>query len=547
MDNTPNDREDPSATAPTLDALPRELTPQTASGDSSSEQSQAAPVAVVEGAGPELTRETETLLRRRLRIAAILLFAGFVVFLIKFIVYSDPACPMPTGFLVFHTMVTAVLGLMSVLLCHRCSIPLRYLRPAELIVFGLPAAYFLNVQYLVTLESCRTGRVEFIEGFWLVLMYTYALFIPNTLGRAAVVIGLLAATPLGLTLYMRWTFPEVAEWVTWDTFSGITLLFIMSAVGSVFGVDTIGTLRREAFEARQVGQYRLKQRIGAGGMGEVYLAEHQLMKRPCVIKLIRPDRAGDPKTLARFQREVRATAKLSHWNTIEIFDYGSTDSGTFYYVMEYLPGMSLVELVNRYGPMPPERVVHLVRQVCDALSEAHAAGLIHRDIKPGNIFAALRGGVHDVAKLLDFGLVKPIIDEQAIHLTADGAITGSPLYMSPEQAVGDGDPDARSDIYSLGAVTYFLLAGRPPFTANKPLKILFAHAHDKVVPPSKHHEGIPADLERIVLQCLAKKPDDRFPDAATLAEALDACEAAGRWTRHDAARWWQEQDAETTV
>jgi serine/threonine-protein kinase len=547
MDNPPNDREDPSATAPTLDALPRELTPGGVSGDSSSEQGQAAPVAVVEGAGPELTRETEILLRRRLRIAALLLFAGFVVFLVKFSVYSDPARPMPTGFLAFHVVVAAVLGLMSVFLCHRCSIPLRYLRPAEWIVFGLPAAYFLNVQYLVTLESCRTGRFEFIGGFWLVLMYTYALFIPNTLGRAAIVIGLLAATPLGLILYMRWTFPEVAEGVTWDAFSGITLLFIMSTVGSVFGVDTIGTLRREAFEARQVGQYRLKQRIGAGGMGEVYLAEHQLMKRPCVIKLIRPDRAGDPKTLARFQREVRATAKLSHWNTIEIFDYGSTDNGTFYYVMEYLPGMSLVELVNRYGPMPPERVVHLVRQVCDALSEAHAAGLIHRDIKPGNIFAALRGGVHDVAKLLDFGLVKPIIDEQAIHLTADGAITGSPLYMSPEQAVGDGDPDARSDIYSLGAVTYFLLAGRPPFTANKPLKILFAHAHDKVVPPSKYRQNIPADLERIVLQCLAKKPDDRFPDAATLAEALDACEAAGRWTRQDAARWWQEQDAETTV
>ncbi len=190
-------------------------------------------------------------------------------------------------------------------------------------------------------------------------------------------------------------------------------------------------------------------------MGEVYLAEHQLMKRPCAIKMIRPEMAADAQALARFEREVRATAALSHWNSIDIFDYGHDQEGTFYYVMEYLPGMNLGDIVKQFGPMPASRVIHLLRQTCDALGEAHQVGLIHRDIKPANIFAAERGGHQDVAKLLDFGLVKPISKTVNLDLTSDGTVTGSPLYMSPEQAVGD-EPDVRSDIYALGAVAYFL-------------------------------------------------------------------------------------------
>src|SRR5262249_21514868 len=261
---------------------------------------------------------------------------------------------------------------------------------------------------------------------------------------------------------------------------------------------------------------------------------------------IHPERAGDPHVLARFEREVRMTARLSHWNTVEIYDYGRTDDGTFFYVMEYLPGLSLDDVLQRHGPLPAARVVHLLRQTSQGLREAHAIGLIHRDIKPGNVFAAQRGGLYDVAKLLDFGLVKPVTEAPAARLTQEGSISGTPLFMSPEQARGLHDLDARSDIYSLGAVAYALLTGRPPFERTNPLEVLIAHARDDVVPPSQLQTGVPADLERVILRCLAKRPEDRFPDVDHLDQALAGCAAADRWTQSDAARWWHEHQQTTT-
>src|SRR5262249_22791118 len=178
-----------------------------------------------------------------------------------------------------------------------------------------------------------------------------------------------------------------------------------------------------------------------GGMGEVYLAEHRLLRRPCAVKLIRPERVSDPHSLDLFEREVQATAGLTHPNTVEVYDYGRTEDGTFYYVMEYLSGLTLEELVCRHGPLPPGRVVFLLRQVCDALQEAHDAGLVHRDVKPGNIMVCTRGGMHDVAKLLDFGLVEP---QDSGKTDGRLALVGTPTYMSPEQATARNRPDARS-------------------------------------------------------------------------------------------------------
>jgi serine/threonine protein kinase len=194
------------------------------------------------------------------------------------------------------------------------------------------------------------------------------------------------------------------------------LMLLVGAVCAVFAARIINSLRTEAFQAKKLGRYRLGERIGLGGMGEVYLAEHRLLKRRCAIKLIRPDKAGDPETLARFQREARTTASLSHPNTIEIYDYGTTVNGTFFYAMEYLPGMDLAELVDRFGPLLPERAIHLLRQVCGALAELHRVGFIHRDIKPGNIFCTYRRGKYDIAKLLDFGLARPTSGDQDLRL-----------------------------------------------------------------------------------------------------------------------------------
>jgi eukaryotic-like serine/threonine-protein kinase len=547
MDNRTPRTADASAADPTVDSVPRANLGASASVEASHPADGCCPVALVEGTGPRLTSEVHVLLLRRLRLAALLLSAGFAVFLVNHWFQTDFSQTAEVVLFAFHVVLVFAVGVVGASLCRGCAIPDWWLRVSEAVIFGLPAAFFAAMQYYVTCRLSAQGHFEPIVGPWLVLIYTYALFIPNTMRRAAVVIAAMALVPIVLLATMMATLPEVANVVTANHLVSLGLMIAVAAGGSVFGVDTIGSLHRQAFEARQLGQYRLTRRIGAGGMGEVYLAEHQLLKRPCVVKLIRPDKAGDPRVLARFQREVRATARLSHWNTVEIFDYGSTSDGTFYYVMEYLPGMSLAELVDRFGPLPPERVIHLLRQACGALSEAHAAGLIHRDIKPGNIFAAQRGGVYDVAKLLDFGLVKPVIEDEPIHLTTEGAITGSPLFMSPEQATGDGTPDARSDIYALGAVAYYLLTGRPPFVSDKPLKVLIAHAHEPVVPPSQLRPEIPADLEQVVLRCLAKPPDERFQDAAALERALAECDDADRWTREQAAQWWQEQEWQSTA
>jgi serine/threonine-protein kinase len=319
----------------------------------------------------------------------------------------------------------------------------------------------------------------------------------------------------------------------------------MLAIGiaiAVYGSHRIEVLRQEAFAARQLGQYVLKQRLGSGGMGEVYLGEPRLLRRPCAIKLIRAERAGDPNILRRFEREVQATATLTHPSTVQIYDYGVAEDGTFYYVMEYLSGLNLEALVKQHGPLPAERAVHFLRQVCGALREAHGIGLIHRDIKPSNILICERGGLHDVAKLLDFGLVLAPGDRaDGANVTQEGAIAGTPAYMSPEQAGGQANLDPRSDIYSLGAVAYYLLTGQPPFAGRSPVKVLAAHLYEKPAPLSAQRPEVLADLEAVVLRCLAKDPADRFADAESLELALAGCQTAGHWSEERAANWWRSQ------
>ncbi len=314
----------------------------------------------------------------------------------------------------------------------------------------------------------------------------------------------------------------------------------VGAATAVYGSHRITQLHEKVLQARELGQYRLKQRLGFGGMGEVYLAEHVRLHRTCAIKLIRPEQAGDRTTLVRFEREVQATARLMHPNTVRVFDYGIAEDGTFYYAMEYLPGLTLQEMVLRYGPLPPRRTVAVLRQVCSALREAHGLGLIHRDIKPSNLIACQLGGISDIVKLLDFGLVKTTSGTQDPEgLTLRGLIAGTPAYLSPEQAASRGELDARSDIYSLGTVGYFLLTGRPPFEGETPVHLLMAHLQQAAPPLSASGRECPADLEAVIARCLEKNPDDRFQDVIVLERALAACQCAGHWTESEAARWWE--------
>ncbi|MDP6719007.1 MAG: serine/threonine-protein kinase, partial [Pirellulaceae bacterium] len=316
----------------------------------------------------------------------------------------------------------------------------------------------------------------------------------------------------------------------------------LAAFTSIYAAHLIHTVRRDAFRAKQYAQYRLKRMIGTGGMGEVYEAEHLLLKRPCAIKLIHKERYTDSKALARFEREVKATASLTHPNTIEVFDYGQMSDGTFYYVMELLPGMSLAELIECHGPLPPARAIYLLRQVCSALQEAHDRGLIHRDIKPANIFAAERGGMYDVAKLLDFGLVRETKLSSSTKLTGLNTIGGTPLYMAPEQATAYSKADARSDLYSLGCVAYHLVTGQPPFAGESAMAIILRHSSAEVEAPSRLQHGLPADVDAVIVRCLRKSPGDRFQTATELEQAFAECDCSNEWTREDARSWWQSLD-----
>jgi eukaryotic-like serine/threonine-protein kinase len=314
---------------------------------------------------------------------------------------------------------------------------------------------------------------------------------------------------------------------------GVTAATLASRV--IFG------LRRRASAAQKLGQYTLGAKIGEGGMGAVYRASHAMMKRDVAIKLLPPDRAG-ADALARFEREVQLTSRLNSPNTIQIFDYGRTPNGVFYYVMEYIDGFSLEDLVEKFGPLPAGRVIHLVRQICAALSEAHAIGLIHRDIKPANVAVCERAGVYDVVKVLDFGLVKELGTDTSSTTTA--ALTGTPLYLSPESIKTPNAVDARSDLYAVGAVAYYLLTGTHVFEAETVVEVCSHHLHTVPEPPSQRVEGIPRDLEQLVLRCLAKAPGDRYEDARALEDALLACDAAEDWSNDRAEEWWKTNHAQ---
>jgi hypothetical protein len=509
------------------------------SGQNSADVSRAN-VGFVAGDRPQFSDETASLLRNRLSAAALVIAVVLGAAFIGNLVTGTTALWWLRGLVLVITAGSAVL------LRYRPSLSLAQLRTLELVVFGSVVVQ-LSIMLLTRLAefaakddstSLTSVRQQFLMA-WCVLIFVYGILMPNTWKRGAAIMVPAAVLPYLLIAMQGWFAPDVAFGLNADQAGSPLPMPLVAALVATFAAHVINASRREAFKARQFGQYRLMERLGAGGMGEVYKAEHVLLKRPCAIKLIKAANEADASAIARFEKEVKTTAKLTHWNTVEIFDYGRTDDGTFYYVMELLPGMSLEDMVERHGPLPPERVVYLLRQICGALQEAHSVGLIHRDIKPANIFASQRGGVYDVAKLLDFGLVKEASEKPEGGEAKFGSFSGTPLYMSPEQASAYEDVDGRADLYSLGAVGYYLLTGQPPFISKNVMELLAAHRALEIVPPSRLDISIPGDLDQVIVKCMAKKPSDRFQSAEGLRQALDRCAVASGWGEVQAATWWK--------
>ena len=388
-------------------------------------------------------------------------------------------------------------------------------------------------------QAANPGTELFTALCLISVLMARAVFVPSTFSRT-LAIGVASAVVV-MSSFAVWPSPTQARHLLgWAIYVAcwLSLGVVLSALASrvIFG------LRERARVAEQLGQYTLLERIGQGGMGEVYRAEHAMLRRPTAVKLLRPEAVGE-QALRRFEREVTLTARLTHPNTIAIYDYGRTPDGLFYYAMEYLEGLDLQRLVDQAGPQSPERVAHILAQACDSLAEAHAVGLVHRDIKPANLVLCRRGRRDDVLKVLDFGLVKDL-DRRPTEpsLTQANAIAGTPLYMAPESIARPEEVGNRTDLYALGAVGWFLLTGRPVFEGRTLVEVCAGHLYASPKAPSEvRGHPIPRPLEDIVMRCLAKAPEDRFATADAMRLALDASEIAEKWTQQRAAEWWRDR------
>ena len=349
---------------------------------------------------------------------------------------------------------------------------------------------------------------------------------------------------------------SLAPWATYaayvfDTRRGLPGFDVMRRTVEAFvtcsiaiGVATLASqvifgLRAKIRAAHQIGQYTLIEKMGEGAMGVVFRANHAMLRRSTAIKLLPPEKSG-ADARARFEQEVQHTSRLTHPNTVAIYDYGRTREGVFYYAMEYLDGLNLEQLVRRFGAQPPARVVHLLKQVCASLAEAHAAGLVHRDVKPANLVLCERWGSADVVKVVDFGLVRGFATS-AQGLPDQSLAIGTPLHMSPEAIHSPDTVESRSDLYAVGTVAYYLLTGVHVFDGPTVNEVLLHHLKTPPTPPSTRAvQPIPKELDRLVMSCLAKAPADRPPSALALQEALSACPGVGEWTQLQAKAWWEQ-------
>ena len=434
-----------------------------------------------------------------------------------------------------------------VLLLRRESMPRRGLEILDAgmlyVVFGvLLSDYCFNYQQ-------GGARAEYYLALFIVLR---GVVVPSRVLRTVLVSlpGPLAILAVQV-VRARWGDPvpgTIPDWAGkgaftppwWETVAWHQVYLYLAVAIAALSSYVSFALRRKAHEARQLDRYVLEERIGEGAMGEVYRAHHALMLRPVAIKFLRAEIAGE-RTIRRFEQEVRQTSRLTHPNSIAIYDYGQTEDGVFYYAMELLDGADLERIVEATGPMPAGRVIHVLDQACGALSEAHAKGLVHRDLKPSNLVLCEHGLELDVLKVVDFGLAKNL-EASSGSMTEAGDIVGTPHTIAPEglrgYAIGP-----RADLYGLAAVGCYLLSGKPIFDARTAAEFIVAHLESEPIRPSSRVPTVPADLESVLLRSLAKEPEERHESAMAFRKALLACRDAGTWTQADAVRWWAEHPA----
>jgi eukaryotic-like serine/threonine-protein kinase len=433
---------------------------------------------------------------------------------------------------------TSTAGLVGMAFCWRVLLVRKQLAVSTLQRLDLAYSFFIGVAFALAAylqnDLKASGYLSVVYSTFTV--FARALIVPSTARRTLVASTLtfapMTAVAAALSLEGGQDMPGAMYFVGYLLFSVAPILLATA------GSDILYGLRQKVTAAQQLGQYTLDKKIGEGGNGAVYLAHHVLLRRPTAVKLVLPDRVG-ADTLERFEREVQHMSQLTHPNTVAVYDYGHSPDGVFYYAMEYLGGgIDLDKLVKTFGRQPSGRVAHILAQVCGALHEAHSNQIIHRDIKPANIILCQRGGVVDIAKVVDYGLVKEIAADTG-H-TAQ-IVLGTPAYIAPEVLTDPSLVGPAVDIYAVGAVGYFLLTGRRVFEGTTTLDICIQHVTKPVVPPSQVTAShVMPELEAILMRCLAKAPADRYASVRELRDALRAIPPPRDWSDADAVHWWRD-------
>jgi serine/threonine-protein kinase len=486
--------------------------------------------------------ETQRLLRRRLlvyvRMVAMLFGGLYLLGAVSLL------CLAPDQFISVHAHPGKIINLALTLGAFGFVSFLRRVAPSERALRALDAGFAFAIAVAIGMGSATAPTGYHFEVIALLVMIFLlvlrAALVPSRpFFTAMVAVACSLPILVGAYVQLQGT-PMPNEFMT----PGVIVVALSAWCAVATAATTVVSrviygLVTQVRDAQHLGRYTLGTKIGEGGMGEVYRAEHAMLRRPTAIKLLLPGKVS-ASALERFEREVQLTSRLSHPNTIAIYDYGRTPDGIFYYAMEYLDGLSLESLLASDGVQPPGRVVHILLQAAGALAEAHGIGLIHRDIKPANIMLCERGGMPDVVKVLDFGLVKNLdAGDGDVALTNTNALTGTPLYLAPESITRPDKIDARIDIYALGAVGYFLITGTPPFTGHNVVEIAGHHLHTTPLSPSARlGRAVPPKLDALLVACLAKDPEARPRDAHALLVALLECETESPWSGSDARAWW---------